>query len=91
MQYVYLLKSLKVDRKYIGCTADLKKRFDLHNKGLIKSTKSFVPWRVVYYEDFIDKIDAFKREKELKNEFTKKRHLLSRLENSLKNLNGPRP
>jgi len=77
MQYVYLLKSLKVDRKYIGCTADLKKRF--------------VPWRVVYYEDFIDKIDAFKREKELKNEFTKKRHLLSRLENSLKNLNGPRP
>jgi len=84
MQYVYLLKSIKHNRKYIGCTKDLKVRFDLHNKGLVESTKAFIPFKLVYYEAFLDKHDAFKREKELKVEFTKKRHLLKRLENSLK-------
>ena len=34
MHYVYLLKSRKTDRFYIGNTADLKKRFYRHNKGL---------------------------------------------------------
>jgi putative endonuclease len=84
MQYVYLLKSFKNSRRYIGCTKDLKNRVGLHNKGLVVATKSFIPWKLVYYEAFADKYDAFKREKELKSEFTKKRHLLSRLENSLK-------
>jgi putative endonuclease len=85
MQYVYLLKSLVSKRKYIGCTNDLKNRILQHNKGLVPSTKFFRPWKIIYYEAFYDKVDAFKREKELKSEYTKKRHLLERLENSLKN------
>lgn len=85
MQYVYLLKSLNFKRKYIGCTNDLKNRFLQHNRGLVSSTKFFKPWKLIYYEAFYNKIDAFNREKELKSEYTKKRHLLERLKNSLKN------
>ena len=83
MQYVYLLKSLKNGRKYIGCTKNLRERVDLHNKGLVVSTKSGAPWRLAYYEAFSDKYDAFNREKELKTEYTKKRHLILRLKESL--------
>jgi len=56
---------------------------DLHNKGLVISTKLFIPWKLAYYEAFLDKYDAFNREKELKHTFAKKRHLLDRLKNSL--------
>mgnify|MGYP001570873991 CR=1 FL=1 len=84
MYYVYLLKSIKFNRKYIGCTEDLQERVRYHNDGRVASTKLFKPWRLVYYEAFLDKYDAFAREKELKNDYTKKRHLVERLKNSLK-------
>ncbi|MCG2699153.1 GIY-YIG nuclease family protein [Candidatus Parcubacteria bacterium] len=84
MFYVYLLKSLAKDRKYIGCTNDLKQRIKTHNEGGVKSTKLFKPWKLIYYESFIDKYDAFEREKELKKDYTKKRHLMTRLSRSLK-------
>ena len=32
--YVYVLQSIKNDSLYIGYTADLKKRFQEHNRGL---------------------------------------------------------
>jgi len=83
MYYVYLLKSLRTGTNYIGCTNDLKKRFVEHNKNLVKSTKNMVPWELIYYEAFLNKYDAFAREKELKSQYTKKRHLLSRLKRSL--------
>ncbi len=83
MFYVYLLKSTKDGTKYIGCTSDLRKRFIEHNKGLVQSTNYKKPWKLVYYEAFWDKNDAFFREKDLKNNFTSKRHLLSRIQKSL--------
>ena len=85
MFYVYLLKSVKFDRKYIGCTSDLRKRFSSHNSGLINSTKNFKPWKLVYYEAFVSKYDAFNREKDLKQNYTTKRHLLTRVKDSLEN------
>ena len=83
MYYVYLLKSGAADVKYIGCTADLRKRMLEHNRGKVTSTKGKLPWKLVYYEAFLSKYDAFNREKELKKEYTKKRHLMSRLKDSL--------
>jgi putative endonuclease len=83
MFYVYLLKSALTGTKYIGCTSDLKNRLNEHNSGKNNSTKNKIPWKLVYYEAFMDKYDAFNREKELKNDYTKKRHLLNRLKNSL--------
>ncbi|MGA2669173.1 MAG: GIY-YIG nuclease family protein [Ignavibacteria bacterium] len=42
--YVYILRSKKNDRIYIGSTNNLKRRIREHNQGLNKSTKPFIPW-----------------------------------------------
>jgi len=83
MHYVYLLRSRETDTKYIGCTSDLRKRLQEHNSDKVVSTKNKGPWKLVYYGAYISKYDAFNREKELKQVYTKKRHLLARLKNSL--------
>lgn len=66
MHYVYVLESTKGKKIYIGFTSDLKNRFELHNSGKVKSTKFYLPWKLVYYEAYLGKPDATKREKELK-------------------------
>ena len=66
MQYVYILKS-KVDGEiYIGCTNDLKNRLGLHNSKKVRSTSKRVPFILIYYEGFLNKSDAFERERFLK-------------------------
>ena len=55
-----------------------------HDSGAVNSTKKGGPWKLIYYEAFASKYDAFKREKELKEKYTEKKHLLSRLMDSLK-------
>ena len=66
MFYVYILKSRKDNKLYIGSTADLRKRLKLHNEGRVPSTKSRMPFEVVYYEAYKSKKDARKRELNLK-------------------------
>ena len=66
MYYVYVLKSKKDKEIYIGYSADLKTRFSEHNKGKVKSTKSRIPFELVYYEAYKNKNDATKREHFLK-------------------------
>ena len=66
MFYVYVLKSISKNFIYIGATHDLKKRYELHNSGKIRSTKYFQPLKLMYYEAFLDKDDAFAREQYLK-------------------------
>jgi putative endonuclease len=66
MQYVYVLISLKDYRLYIGTTSDLKKRLENHNSGYVKSTKSRMPFKLIYYEAYSDLSDAKRREKYLK-------------------------
>ena len=55
----------------------------MHNSDKVSSTKNQGPWKLLYYEAFLSQYDAFDRERELKNNYTKKRHLLERLKNSL--------
>lgn len=64
--YVYILKSEKKDFKYVGQTKDLKNRLARHNNEEVKSTKSYVPLELIYYEAYRDIKDAIKREKYLK-------------------------
>ena len=52
MYYVYILKSSKSDRFYVGWTTDLKKRFREHNNGQSASTKPGVPWGLEFYASF---------------------------------------
>ncbi|MDD4996009.1 MAG: GIY-YIG nuclease family protein [Patescibacteria group bacterium] len=41
---------------------DLKERLEKHNKGLVKSTEPYRPWKVIYYEAYLNKEDAKRRE-----------------------------
>lgn len=66
MFYIYCLESLKDKQLYIGYTTNLKKRFEEHNLGLNSSTKRYLPWKLVYYEASLHKLDAQCREKYLK-------------------------
>jgi len=50
MHYIYVLKSLKDNKFYIGYTNDLRKRIELHNAGRVESTKLRKPFDLIYYE-----------------------------------------
>lgn len=64
--YVYVLLSLKDKRFYIGSTNNLKKRLTDHAKGRNISTARRLPFQLIFYESFLDKIDALRRERYFK-------------------------
>jgi len=66
MWYVYILQSKKDKKLYIGCTNDLKKRIISHNDGKVAATKLRLPLRLICYEAYTEKRDAYHREKWLK-------------------------
>ena len=70
--YVYILKSLKNDSFYIGYTTDLKRRFKQHNNGESQATKPFRPYKLIFYEAFLNKTDAKNREIYLKSGYGRK-------------------
>jgi putative endonuclease len=67
MFYVYILQSLKNKSLYIGYTANFKKRIQEHNSGKSLATKPFKPYKLIFYEAFLNKLDAKNREKYLKS------------------------
>ena len=67
MYYVYILRSQKNEKLYIGCTSDWKRRIKEHNNGKSLATKPFRPYELIYYEAFLNKRDAKAREKYLKS------------------------
>jgi len=66
MWYVYVLRSKQDGKLYTGCTNDLKTRIQLHNYGKVFATKLRRPLMLIYYETYLNKFDAFTREKWLK-------------------------
>jgi len=83
MHYVYLLESAKVKKLYIGCTNNIKKRVIEHNNGDSEYTKSYIPWKLVYFEGCLSKKDAYRRERALKLHAQGLRRLKERLQDSL--------
>ncbi|MDI6765995.1 MAG: GIY-YIG nuclease family protein [Bacteroidota bacterium] len=47
MYYVYILKSLKDGKKYIGLTNEIDRRLKQHNNGEVSSTKSRRPFFII--------------------------------------------
>ncbi|MFA4836833.1 MAG: GIY-YIG nuclease family protein [Dehalococcoidia bacterium] len=78
MYYVYILQSKKDMNLYVGYTADLQKRTEQHNKGVVESTKNRRPLDLIYYEACISQADALHREKYLKTAYGK-RYIKNRL------------
>lgn len=67
MYTVYVLKSEKDGKHYIGYTADLTKRLQEHNSGKTISTRWRRPFKIVYHEEFESVEEAKSREKFLKS------------------------
>ncbi|MBI4033223.1 MAG: GIY-YIG nuclease family protein [Candidatus Blackburnbacteria bacterium] len=65
--YAYILRSLKNQNLYIGYTSDLRKRFKKHNNGENLATRPFRPYNLIFYEAFLNRVDAKRREKYLKS------------------------
>jgi len=67
MFWVYILYSNAFNRFYVGMTTNLEVRLNTHNSGQVKSTKAFVPWEIMYFEEFGTRNEARNREKYLKS------------------------
>ena len=63
MHIVYVLRSKKDKKLYIGCTQNIEHRLDAHNKGGVASTKHRRPFELIYSEQFIDKYEAYRTER----------------------------
>jgi len=66
MYYVYILKSLKTKKYYIGQTNNIERRLIEHNSSKSKYTSSGVPWELVYNEECSTRSEAFRREQQIK-------------------------
>ena len=64
--YVYILQSIKDFSFYIGQCDDLDKRMSKHSDSMSKYTKSKLPLRLIYFENFSTRKAAIQREKEIK-------------------------
>lgn len=64
--YFYVLQSLKVNWLYVGSTSDLRQRFKSHNNLENLSTKGYAPFKLIFYEAYLTKSDALRREEYFK-------------------------
>ena len=65
--FVYILYSLKDKKLYVGCTIDMARRLERHNRGHVLATKNRRPFSLIYTESYHDKTEAFNRERFLKS------------------------
>lgn len=84
MYYVYILKSKKDNKLYIGYTGNLKRRFAQHQKGEVESTSYRLPVELVYYEAYRNINDAQTREKGFKTSGSVYNGLVKRISKSIK-------
>jgi len=71
MFYIYVIQN-NLGKIYIGQTEDIETRLARHNKILPSKKTSFTArqgknWKLVYTEEFTERKEAIKREKELKS------------------------
>ena len=65
--YIYILQSEKTGRYYVGSTKDPESRLRKHNKGDVKSTKPYRPWKIIYNKSFDTRNEAEIRERQIKS------------------------
>jgi len=66
MFYAYVLKSENHDYFYKGHCQDLEKRLAQHNSGMTISIRPYIPFEIVYFEEFESESEAILREKYFK-------------------------
>lgn len=66
MFHVYVLRSSKTGRRYVGSCEDLDKRLR-HNLGHSKATRHGMPWTLVHSESFSSRDEAAEGERYYKS------------------------
>ena len=74
MYYVYCFRNIKTKELYYGYTEDLRRRAREHGQE----------WQLMYYEAYLAKKDATRRERKLKDYGQARTRLKARLLESLK-------
>jgi putative endonuclease len=63
---VYVLKSERDGKRYVGSGEDADERLRRHNKGEYQFTKGHRPWHIVHRESYETRSEAVRRERFLK-------------------------
>jgi len=67
MYFAYVLKSEKFNFYYKGHCLDLNRRLQQHNSGMTHSIRPYLPFKIVYFEEFENEQQAVDREKYFKS------------------------
>ena len=67
MYYFYVIQSLSNNSLYFGSTNDLKRRVKQHEQGGARYTRRRGPWRLIYYEAYLNLEKARFREWKIKH------------------------
>jgi|TARA_B100001971_G_C18185330_1_gene535241 putative endonuclease len=70
--FTYIIQSLKTGKYYTGSSENPEKRLQQHNWSRTPSTRTGIPWKLVYFEEFKTRSKAVKREYEIKKKKSRK-------------------
>ena len=65
--FVYAIKSLNRNYIYVGLTDNIERRVNQHNSGRSKTTKPYLPFKLILTEQYPTRSAARVREKYLKS------------------------
>ena len=65
--FVYAIKSLNRNYIYVGLTDNIERRVNQHNNGRSKTTKPYLPFKLILKEQYPNRSAARVREKYLKS------------------------
>jgi len=67
MYFAYVIKSIEHNYLYKGHCQDLEKRIHQHNSGMTESIRPYIPFKLIYCEQFETEREAIEREKYFKS------------------------
>jgi putative endonuclease len=88
MSYVYILRSTRNGKYYIGSTTGVQRRFLQHQRGNVYSTRRLLPVELAFSQQFANLGEAREIERRLKK--FKRHDIVARIiENGKIELQGP--
>ena len=67
MFYMYAISSLDRNYIYVGLTNNLERRLYEHNAGRNKTTKPYLPFTLLHFEECATRLEAREKEKYYKS------------------------
>lgn len=68
---MYALRSRVRKYIYVGLTNNLERRVKKHNDGKERTTRSYIPYELIYSKEFLTRESAREEEKRLKSGYGK--------------------